>query len=262
LAASLAPRLEAMAQAGRAQVESLEEALEERELAVARLGRELEALRDTQAAGTAEVAQRELSRTEAERRAALVGEQRACWSTLQEVERGIRAAAMAQALATVAQAEAVGRQALSEAEAAGWGEALGSALQRLRALVPEVQAAQPAPDAVAAAAAAATVVAAAEEAATALQLRATELEQQLVQVQAEAAAQQQELRVQLERVSQQAAACRQLEEEEAAARLAVAAEHAAAVVGPAAQALPRHPQQWLAFHPFRRSGLLCNLSSE
>ena len=261
MAASLAPRLEAMAQAGRAQVESLEEALEERELAVARLGRELEALRDTQAAGTDEVAQRELRRTEAERRAALVGEQRACWSTLQEVERGIRAAAMAQALATVAQAEAVGRQALAEAEAAGRGEALGSALQRLRALVPEVQAAQPAPDAVAAAAAA-TVVAAAEEAATALQLRATELEQQLVQVQAEAAAQQQELRVQLERVSQQAAACRQLEEEEAAARLAVAAEHAAAVVGPAAQALPRHPQQWLATHPFERSGLLCNLSSE
>ena len=85
MAASLAPRLEAMAQAGRAQVESLEEALEERELAVARLGRELEALWDTQVAGTAEVAQRELSRTEVERRVALVGEQRACWSTLQEV---------------------------------------------------------------------------------------------------------------------------------------------------------------------------------
>ncbi len=32
-----------MAQAGRAQVESLEQALEEREVAVARLGRELEA---------------------------------------------------------------------------------------------------------------------------------------------------------------------------------------------------------------------------
>jgi len=258
LAASLAPRLEAMAQAGRAQVESLEEALEERELAVARLGRELEALRDTQAAGTAEVAQRELSRTEAERRAALVGEQRACWSTLQEVERGIRAAAMAQALATVAQAEAVGRQALAEAEAAGWGEALGSAVRRLRALVLEAQAAQPAPDAVAAAAAA-TVAAAAEEAATALQLRAAELEQQLVQVQAEAAAQQQELRAQLGRVSQQAAAMRQLEEEEAAARLAVAAEHAAAVVGPAAQALPKHPQRWLATRPYGRpSGFLCN----
>ncbi len=39
----LAPQLEAMAQASRAQVVSLEQALEEREVAVARLGRELEA---------------------------------------------------------------------------------------------------------------------------------------------------------------------------------------------------------------------------
>jgi chromosome segregation ATPase len=88
------------AQASREQIESLAEALEERELAISRLGRELEALRDAQTVLDAAGQQRELGRLEAERREAMLGEQRAAWSTLQEIERASHAKEMQQARMT------------------------------------------------------------------------------------------------------------------------------------------------------------------
>ena len=165
MVASLAQGLkaaEAKAQAGLVQVESLERReLEERELEVALMGREWEALR------------------EAERREALGGEQWAAWSKLQKEERGSRAAA-------VALVESVGRQALA--------------------------------------------VSVAEEAAAMDQVRVMELEQQLAMVQAEAVAEQRELRAELGRRSQWAGVCRQLEEEEVMARLAVGSEECASLL--------------------------------
>ena len=86
-----------MAQTSQERVASLEEALEERELAISQLGRDLEALRDAQAAQDVAWHQRELGRLEAERREAILGEQRAAWSILQEIERASRAGAMRQA---------------------------------------------------------------------------------------------------------------------------------------------------------------------
>ena len=74
LSASLAARLaeaQAAARASRARCEALEAALEEQALALAGVGREVEALRDSQAAAgpeAAEAQQRELARSEAERR--------------------------------------------------------------------------------------------------------------------------------------------------------------------------------------------------
>ena len=85
---------QAAAQASRERVASLEEALEERELTVSRLGRELEAVRDAQAAPDAGAQQRELGRSEGEERETIASEQRAAWSTLQEVARASFASEM------------------------------------------------------------------------------------------------------------------------------------------------------------------------
>ena len=87
----------AAAQASREQVASLEEALEEREAVVSQLGRDLEALQDAQAASDAAGQQRELGHSEAERRAGIVAEHRAAWSTLQEMARASQAGEMRQA---------------------------------------------------------------------------------------------------------------------------------------------------------------------
>ena len=88
---------QAAAQASRERVASLEEALEERDLTVSRLGRELEALRDAQAASDVGAQQRELGRSEGEERASIVREQRAAWSTLQEIALVSHGSAMLQA---------------------------------------------------------------------------------------------------------------------------------------------------------------------
>jgi chromosome segregation ATPase len=85
------------AQASRSHVESLQEALEERELAISRLGRELEAMQDAQASSDVAGQQRELGRLEAERREAILGEQRMVWSTLEEVQLSSHAVQMQQA---------------------------------------------------------------------------------------------------------------------------------------------------------------------
>ena len=86
-----------MAQANQERMASLEEALEERDLAISRLSRDLEAVRDAQAVQDVAWQQRELGRLEAERREAILGEQRAAWSTLQEIERTSHAGIMRQA---------------------------------------------------------------------------------------------------------------------------------------------------------------------
>ena len=85
---------QAAAQASREQVASLEEALEERELTVSQLERALEAVRDAQVASDAAGQQRELGRAEGEQRAAILVEQRAAWSTLQEIARVSQAGQM------------------------------------------------------------------------------------------------------------------------------------------------------------------------
>ena len=85
------------AQASRELAATLQDALEERELTVGRLGRVLEALRDAQAASDGAGQQRELGRSEGEQRAAIVAEQRAAWGTLQEVARVSHAGEMRQA---------------------------------------------------------------------------------------------------------------------------------------------------------------------
>lgn len=91
---------QAMAQASQERMASLEEALEERELTNSRLGRDLEVLRDAQTEQDAAWQQRELGRSEAERRDAILGEQRAAWSLLQEIERASHAGTMRQARMT------------------------------------------------------------------------------------------------------------------------------------------------------------------
>jgi chromosome segregation ATPase len=95
--ASVAGRLaeaQAAAQASRERVASLEEALEEREVTLSRLGRELEAVRDAQVAPDVGAQQRELGRSEGEERETIASEQRAAWSTLQEVTRASHASEM------------------------------------------------------------------------------------------------------------------------------------------------------------------------
>ena len=109
---------QAAVEARRAEVAGLSEALEEKELALGRLSRELEALRDAQATADAGSAQRELGRAEAERRAALVAEQRAAWATLEDIALYDRASERRQALARVVEAEP--RVALRAK--LGWGE--------------------------------------------------------------------------------------------------------------------------------------------
>ena len=102
------------AQGSQQRVEALEEALEERELALGQVARELEALRDAQVASGVEAQQRQLGRSEGERRAALVGEQKAAWGTLQEIERGSRQAAFQHAMERLVLAETLGRLSIAE----------------------------------------------------------------------------------------------------------------------------------------------------
>ena len=115
-------------QAIQKQCKALEEVLEEKDAALGNVSRELEALRDSQAGPDAEVQQREVGRLEAERRAAIVGEQRAALLALQEGEGLARAGAMLQAVANLVHLEAAARQAIALEEQAGLGD-LGGAVR-------------------------------------------------------------------------------------------------------------------------------------
>lgn len=115
-------------QAIQEQCKVLEEALEEKDAELAGVSRELEALRDSQAGPDSEVQQREVGRLEAERRAAIAGEQRAALLALQEGERLARAGAMGQAVANLVHSEAVARQAIALEEQAELGD-LGGAVR-------------------------------------------------------------------------------------------------------------------------------------
>lgn len=101
-------------QSSQQEVVTLEEALEESELALGQLGRELEAVQDAQLASGVEAQQRQVGRSEGERRDMLVGEQRAAWGMLQEIERGSRQAAAQHAMEHLVVAETLGRQAIAE----------------------------------------------------------------------------------------------------------------------------------------------------
>lgn len=105
------------AQASRGQVEVLEEALEEREMALAQMGRDLESVQDSQMASDAEAQQRQVGRTEGERRAAILGEQRAAWGMLQDIEGGSRLTAAQHAMERLVMTESMVRQAIAEEQA-------------------------------------------------------------------------------------------------------------------------------------------------
>lgn len=108
----------------------LEAQLEEMELALSRVRREMEAVQDSQAVvPDAGAQQRELSRSEAERRAGLAAEQRSGLLALEESERSSRAVAMSRERASVEQAEVLARQALSEEQARELVE-VGGAMHR------------------------------------------------------------------------------------------------------------------------------------
>ena len=121
------------AQVSQRQIKALEEALEEKEVALDQMGRELEATQDAQTASDAEVQQRQLTRSEGERRATIVAEQRASWGTLQEIERSTWVAVAQRAVDHLQQAEMVGRQIIAEEQANSLD--LGSVLLQLQALV-------------------------------------------------------------------------------------------------------------------------------
>ena len=125
--------LQADVRASQAQQELLQEALEERDAALAQLGRDLEALQDAEVASglTAEV--RQLERAEGERRASLVAAQRAAHGALQEIERSSRAAAAQHSLDQLVQSEAHVRRRIAEECTSGLD--LGSIVQQLQALV-------------------------------------------------------------------------------------------------------------------------------
>jgi len=93
-------------------LEAVEAKLEERETALARVERQLEAVRGPDA----EVPQREVARQESEGRAAVAAEHRALWAWMHEAERAGRALAAQRAVERVAEAEALGRQGIAEAE--------------------------------------------------------------------------------------------------------------------------------------------------
>ena len=190
-----------------ARAQSLAEALEEKELMLASLGREMEALRDAQGGMDAEVQQRELARAEAERRAAILGEQRAVWSSLQAVARHVQSSEMQQALVRLEQMESAGRQAISEAavQAAGLGSVVLQGLQELLMTSHE-----------------ATIVAEAAQAEqeAAVRLECAELEQRLAIVQAER-----------EGLAQRQAVWHEVEQQEALARLELVAEQSTGVMG-------------------------------
>ena len=89
----------------REEVAGLSEALEEKEMELGRVSRELEALRDAQATADASSVQREMQRAEGEQRAAVATEQRAAWAMLEEMARHDRASDRRQALVRVMEAE-------------------------------------------------------------------------------------------------------------------------------------------------------------
>ena len=194
-----------------ARAQSLAEALEEKELMLASLGREMEALRDAQGGMDAEVQQRELARAEAERRAAILGEQRAVWSSLQAVARHVQSSEMQQALVRLEQMESAGRQAISEAamQVAGLGSVVLQGLQGVLVTSHE----------------AAIAAAAQAEQEAAMRLENEELEQRLAIVQAEREGLAQQ---QAEAVMQ--AVCHEVEQQEALARLELVAEQSAGVM--------------------------------
>ena len=199
-----------------ARAQSLAEALEEKELMLSSLSREMEALRDAQGGMEADVQQRELARSEAERRAAILGEQRAAWSSLQAVARHVQTSEMQQALGRLERMESVARQAISEAavQAAGLGSEVMQRLQGLLATSHEE----------------AAVVAASQAAQqAAVRLECAELEQRLDMVQAEREGlAQQQWEQQAEAVRQ--AVCHEVEQEEALARLQLVADQSAGVM--------------------------------
>ena len=173
----------------------------------------------------AEVQQRELAQAEAERRAAILGEQRAVWGSLQAVVRHVQSSEMQQALVRLEQMESAGRQAISEAavQAAGLGSVVLQGLQGLLVTSHE-----------------AVVVAAAQaEQETAVRLECEELERRLAIVQAE-----REGLVQQQGEAVRQAVCHEVEQQEAVARLELVAEQSA---GEMAIAL----FQWDAVMPVR-----------
>lgn len=192
-----------------ARAQSLAEALEEKELLLASLGREMEALRDAQGGMDAEAQQRELARAEAERRAAILGEQRAVWGSLQAVARHVQSSERQQALARLEQMESAGRQAISEAaeQAAGLGRGVLQGLQGLLARSHSE---------------AAFVAAAQAEQEAAMRLECDELEQRLAMVQAE-----REGLAQQQAEAGRQAGCHEMEQQEALARLELVAEQSA-----------------------------------
>ena len=198
-----------------ARAQSLAEALEEKELMLASVGREMEALRDAQGGMNADVQQRELARYEAERRAGILGEQRAVWSTLQAVARLVQASEMQQALVRLEQMENAARQAISEAavQAGGLGSVVLQGLQELLETSHE----------------AAAVAALRTEQEAALRVECAELQQRLTIVQAEREElAQQQSEQQAEAVRQ--AVCHEVEQQEALARLELVADQSAGVM--------------------------------
>lgn len=133
LAAARLQEMQSAAQASREHVATLEEALEESQLSLDQMGRELEAMRDAQAALDAEGQQRQLWRSEGDRRTGLVREQRAAFGVLQEMERVSRLAVAQQAVERLQQAEALARLAIAQEQASGLD--LASVVQQLQALV-------------------------------------------------------------------------------------------------------------------------------
>ena len=117
---SMAARLseaQSAAHANRVQCESLEQVLEESKEALASKERDMEALRDAQSDADAGVQQREVVRTEAERRAVIASEHRAALNALRDAEESGRAVAMRQEAESLVHAEAAARQAIADEHA-------------------------------------------------------------------------------------------------------------------------------------------------
>ena len=132
LAGRLAEAQSAM-QVSRMQVSELEERLEEREVVLAQVERELEAVQDAQVSSDVEAQQRQLGWLEGERRAAILAEQRAAWGMMQEIARGSQMAVVQHAVERLELVEAVERQAIAEEQAGGLD--VGSMVQQLRLLL-------------------------------------------------------------------------------------------------------------------------------
>lgn len=121
------------AQGRRERMEALETALEEKELALGQMSRELEAMQDAQAVMDVEALHRQLGRLEGDQRAAILGEQRASWNTLQEIERCCHVAVVHQGMERLELMESLERQSIAEEQARDLD--LGSVVQQLHLLV-------------------------------------------------------------------------------------------------------------------------------